>query len=280
MSAPLAEPGYGTIGEFRPSSISEAALNAAGRLWFVTAVIGQWIFAGYVVAFYGGAAARGDLAAWNQVLAYGYIPGDTMGNTALAIHLLFAVIIIVGGPLQLVPQIRARAPAFHRWNGRTYMATVFVASIAGLYMLWFRGAVGDLVQHIGMSLDAALIMVFAVVALRYALAREIRTHRRWALRLFMVVNGVWFFRVGLMLWLMVNQGPAGFDPETFTGPTLSVLAFAEYLLPLAILELYLRAKDARWPAGRLIAAAGVFVATIAMGGGIFAATVGLWLPHI
>ncbi|HET6726211.1 MAG TPA: DUF2306 domain-containing protein, partial [Gammaproteobacteria bacterium] len=207
------------------------------------------------------------------------IPGDTMGNFALGAHLLLAVIVIVGGPLQLVPQIRRYAPALHRWNGRVYLPAVFAASLAGLYMIWFRGAVGDVVQHLGMSLDAVLIMVFAILTLRYALAREIRIHRRWALRLFMVVNGVWFFRVGLMFWLMLNQRPVGFNPETFTGPFLSVLSFAEYLLPLAVLEIYLRANEAG-PRGQVVVASGIAAVTLAMAVGILAAFMGLWLPHI
>ena len=98
-------------------------------------------------------------------------------------------------------------------------------------------------------------MVFATLALRYALARDFKTHRRWALRLFMVVNGVWFFRVGLMFWIAVNQGPVGFDPKTFRGPFLSFWAFADYLLPLAILELYLRTKDRAGTRGQFAMAA-------------------------
>ena len=52
-----------------------------------------------------------------------------------------------------------------------------------------------------------------------------------------MASGVWFFRVGLMLWVVVNQGPAGFDTETFRGPFLTFLSLAQSLLPLAILEL-------------------------------------------
>ena len=41
------------------------ALKTAAISWFVVAVIGQLIFASYVVLFYGPFAARGDWAAWN-----------------------------------------------------------------------------------------------------------------------------------------------------------------------------------------------------------------------
>jgi hypothetical protein len=258
------------------TSAADTSLKMAARLWFLLAVSGQWIFVYYIASIYGFAAMRGHLEAWNKRL----IPGDTMGNAAIAAHLFLAVIIIVGGPLQLIPEIRRYAPAFHRWNGRLYVPAVFATSIAGLYMVWVRGTVGDLIQHIGVSLDAVLIMVFAVLALRYALARDLKTHRRWALRLFMVVNGVWFFRVGMMLWLVLNRGPAGFDPKTFTGPFLTFLSFANYLLPLGILEIYLRVRDRAGAGGRFALAAGLLVVTIAMGVGIFGATMGMWLPRI
>ena len=37
------------------------------------------------------------------------------------------------------------------------------------------------------------------------------------------MNGVWFFWLGLLLWLMIHQQPVGFDPKTFTGPFLTFL---------------------------------------------------------
>ena len=176
------------------NSAAETALKASAGLWFLVAVIGQWIFVYYIVAFYGGSAMRGDFEAWKKVLPQGIIAGDTMGNIALAAHLFLAAIITVGGPLQLIPQVRARAPTFHHWNGRVYLLAAFVASISGLYMVWTRGAVGGMIMHISISINAILILICAAMALRFAIARDIATHRRWALRLFLVVSGVWFRR--------------------------------------------------------------------------------------
>jgi tetratricopeptide (TPR) repeat protein len=189
-------------------------------------------------------------------------------------------VITVGGPLQLIPQLRARVPTFHRWNGRIYLLTAFTTSIVALYLLWVRGTVGDVFQHVGSSLNAVLIMLCGAMALRYAVARDFKTHRRWALRLFLVVSGVWFFRVGLMLSFLVFKGPFGFDPNTFQGPFITFLTFAQYLLPLAVLELYLRTQDRAGAPRRIAMAAGLFVLAIAMGAGILGATTGMWLPKI
>jgi len=262
------------------NSVADSALKAAARFWFLVAVIGQLVFVFSVASFYGRAAARGDFEAWNRFMSHGYIPGATMGNFAVAMHVFSAVIVILAGALQFVPQIRNRFPAFHRWNGRIFMLTAFTLSSAGLYMLWIRGGHGDLTQRLGGTVNAVLIWLCAAMAVRHAVARDFKTHRRWALRLFLVVSAAWFFRVGFFLSFLLFNGPFGFDPTTLQGPFLSFMAFAQYLLPLAVLEFYLRAQDRAGAPRRIAMAAGLVVLTIAMGAGVFAVTMAVWLPTV
>jgi len=261
------------------SSVADAALKIAVRFWFVVAVVGQLLFAFTVASFYGMASARGDWRAWNKGMAHGYVAGDSIGNFAVAVHLISAVIVILAGVVQLIPQIRDHAPSLHRWNGRLYVLTAFTISLAGLHMMWVRGSVGDLSQHLGQSLNAVLIMLCAAMALRYALARDFKTHRRWALRLYLVVSASLFIRAGLFLSLLLNRGPFGFDPTTFSGPFITFLSFAQYLLPLAVLEIYFLAQAAGAP-GRFATTAALFVLTLVMAAGIFAVTMGVWLPRV
>ena len=265
---------------FELNSVADVALKAAVRFWFGVMVVGQLIFAFTVASFYGMTAARGDLLAWRKSITHGYIPGDTMGNLAIVVHLTSAVVVILAGLIQLVPKVRELAPSLHRWNGRLYVVTAFAISLAGLYMTWIRGSVGDLVQHLGSSLMAVLIMVCAVMALRYALARDFKTHRRWALRLYVVVSASLFIRAGFFLSVLLNHGPFGFDPATFSGPFLTFMIFAQYLVPLAVLEIYLRTQDRGGAAGRFAMATGLFVLSVGLGAGIFAVTMGAWLPSI
>lgn len=261
---------------------ADMALKGAARFWFLVAVIGQWIFAVYIVGFYGRAAVQGDFAKWGRFLTHGFIQGDSMGNLALATHITLAAVITAMGPLQLIPQVRSQWPVFHRWNGRLYLVTAYAASISALYMLWIRNerVPGALAQHLGVSLDALLILLCATMALKFALARQFAVHRRWAIRLFLVVSGVWFFRVALFFWLIVNQGPVGFDPHKLQGPFLDFWSSANSLLPLIIFELYLRAQTSGSIAGRLATAGGLAVLTVAMGVGVFGASVNLWLPNL
>src|SRR5262245_53248382 len=87
--------------------LAEVALQTTVRLWFLTAVVGQWIFALYIAVYFGGTALKSGMPAWNKSLFVGYQPGDILGNLALATHLFMAAVLIFGGPLQLIPQIRA-----------------------------------------------------------------------------------------------------------------------------------------------------------------------------
>ncbi len=269
----------GPVAPTVPRAARRSALQVAATSWFVVAGLGQLIFVAYLFGFYARTAILGRFEAWNQIFPRAHVAGETAHNAAVAMHLVFAAVITLGGLLQLMTGVRRWFPRFHRWNGRIYVVSAFVMGLGGLAMVWTGTNVGDLPQHIAISINAGLIMLCAVMTLRHARARRFVVHRRWALRLFLVVSGVWFFRIGLALWIMVNRGPAGFDPDTFTGPALTVIAFAQYLLPLAMLQLCLRMQDGGGRRARAATAAGLYASTLFTAAGIVAASMMLWLPH-
>jgi hypothetical protein len=241
-------------------------LDAAAAFWFAVMVIGQWIFVYYIAAFYGAATLSGDFAAWNEhPFVRGHVPGDTIGNLAFASHVMLAIIITLGGTLQLVPQIRARAAWLHRWNGRAFLVTAMIVSLAGFYMVWLREGAERELNDLVISFNGALILLFAALAWRAGAARNIASHRRWALRALMVVNGVFFLRLLFSGWVLLTQS----EPNL---TTFYIFEFASFLLPLAILELYLRARDNGGAILRGAAAGVVFGASAFMAIGTFGFT--------
>lgn len=258
-------------------SVADAFLNAAVRFWFAVTVLGQIVFAFTLASFYGMTAARGNVQAWNKFV-HGIVPGDHMGNLALMIHLSSAVAVMSAGALQLVPGVRNRFPVFHRWNGRFYLLTALGVSGAGFYMTWFRLTVGDLPQHIASSLNAVLIWLCAALALRYALVRDFKTHRRWALRLFLVVSASWFLRIIFFLSLFLFH--RSLDPNTIQGPFFTALSFAQYVVPLAVLEIYFYARDHAAALPRIATATLLFVLTFGMIAGLFAVGSAIWVPQV
>jgi len=268
-SSPLspAEPGF-----------AARALKGAGALWFLVAVAGQWIFAAYIIAAYAPPTLTGAYAEWDAVgLIDGYEAGDLAGNLMFIAHVLLAAVVSVGGTLQLIEPLRRRLPWLHRMTGRVYLTIAAFMALGGLWLVWGRGTYLNVVAAGAITIDAILILVFAGMAVRFAIARNIDRHRRWALRLFVAMSAVWFMRLGYSAWFM-TMGPLGVD-RTMSGPFDYALAFGCFLLPLAVLELYLYAQ--RSDSARVkIVGAGVTVAAAGLTGlGIVGATMIMWAPH-
>ncbi len=255
-------------------------LARAGGLWLAVALAGQLAFAAYVAAVYGGVLLGGGPEAWNRSPAQAYRPGDPVGNLMFGLHALLAVAVIVGGVVQLAPVARRRLPGLHRWVGRAYLLSAAVLAAGGIALVAWRGTVGSPLMQAGTVLNGVAILACAALAWSHARARRLDLHRRWALRLFLAVSGVWFFRVGLMLWLLAFRAPVGFDPATFTGPFLVALSHGQFLVPLAVLELYFRAQDSGTAAQRLAMAVLLAVLVLLTAGGILGAILGMWLPRL
>jgi len=152
-------------------------------------------------------------------------------------------------------------------NGRVFLVTAVGLSLSGLYMVWVRGANPSIVGKVSTSLNALLILVFAALAWRAALRRDVSVHRRWALRLYLVANAQWFIRVGVFAWFLLNRAVG--VKAGFSGPFFYFADFACYLLPLAVLELYLYAQHKAGPGGRFAMAGGLVVLTALMAVGMF-----------
>lgn len=257
-----------------PAWNGRGTLRAATRLWFGVTVIGQWAFLYYLAGFYGRAAATGHPQNWdlNRNLFHpGYVAGDMAWNWSFGAHVLLAAVIAFGGVLQMIPQIRQRAPWFHRWTGRAFMLAALTGAITGLWMTWVRRvglSGGSLLDHAAITIDAGLIIAFCAVAWALIRRRRMELHRRWALRLFMVANGVWFLRLGIFGWYLLTGGVGMTD--NLDGPVNLIMNYACYLLPLAVLELYLRVKDRGTFGGRFATAAILLLSTGFMCVGIFA----------
>lgn len=252
-------------------------LKKSTQFLFMIAVIGQLFFVLHIVSYYGSSILTGDYEHWNKLLSNGLIEGDVIGNIALMVHLFLAAIITFGGPLQFIPKVRSKYPTFHRWNGRIYILTAILISLAGLYMVFMRGVIGGNIMVMGNTLNASLIIIFAILTWRTAVSRNFTAHKRWAIRAFLAVSGVWFFRIGFGIWIAINFGSAPGSTEDLSGPFDMFLAFAHSLVPLAILELYFYAKS-NSPKVKYAMAYFLFILSGLLAIGIFMAAMIFWMP--
>ena len=253
-------------------------LQRATRAWFCATVLGQVLFILFILLFFYPATLSGNFAAWNSKPGItGYVAGDGIGNLAYAIHVLAAGVMTLSGLVQLLPQVRARWPKLHRWSGRTFLLLALGQSLGELWLVWGRGSYLTLTGAFAISLDAVLIIAFGLLAWRTARMRDFAAHRRWALRTFIVASGVWLMRVGYMAWAVLTGGTG--ISQGMSGPFDLFWAFATYLLPLAVLELYLKVEHGT-PAAQRAMAGGLYASTLTIVGGSLGAWLLMWWPYI
>lgn len=260
--------------------MSHKLLNLSSRIWFFVTATGQLAFVIFIATYYGSRTLGGDWAAWNdKPLITGFVPGDSLGNLLFALHVLLGGVITLAGLLQLVPRIRQLAPQFHRWNGRLFLVLAIFLALDGVWKILVRGSTLSTASTLSGLVGAPLILLCCAAAFYFAHRGHVVMHRRWALRAFLVVSGVWFFRVGIMAWIIINQAPRGMN-DTLSGPADVALAFGSYLIPLACLELYFWAQNSDARRRKYFAAAIILLMSLLMAVGIAGAVFMMWWPYI
>jgi hypothetical protein len=268
-----------TTSTLSPLAHAQRLLTRTASLWFIVATLGQWAFVAFIVMFYGGNSVQGNFAALNsKPHITGYVPGDSLGNTQWLLHIFIAAIVTFAGVLQLLPQIRQRWPALHRWNGRVFMVGAILGTLTGFYLTWIRGSQLNLPSAISISINGLLILVFATLAWRSAWQRNIAAHRRHALRAYLLVNGVWFLRISIVpvaLVLSTMGIQMGLD-----SPAFLIVSIGSWLVPIAVLQLYFVAQQSqRVKVVYSVSALFVFLALLTLAGSIAAVAL-MWWPYL
>lgn len=259
---------------------SSKSLRFFAKSWIGIALIGQWAFAFYILTLYALPLITGDSQLISDVSPASGADLEANFNSIMFFsHMLPAIILALSGIFQIFPSIRAKYPSFHRWNGRIFLIFGVSGALTGLYLSWGAGLRLSDIGALGITLNGILIPIAIALAWYHIRNKRIEKHKRWALHSFMLVNGVWSFRLYLMAWYLINQGPNG-NTNKVDGPMDIFLSFACYLLPMLFVELYYWAKKQKseykkWFVSFTMAAGCLFTLI-----GVGAAIMMMWLPRI
>lgn len=269
-----------TAANGRSAATARKLLHGSSVAWFAVALAGQWLFACYIALLYLWPVFTGQYLNANQARPItGFVAGDFSGNLMLFAHLLPAAVLSSCGLLQLLPQLRQRWPQLHRWNGRLFLTLGLCGAVTGLYLTWVRGSRLSDLGAIGITLNGLLIPLAVGLAWFYARQRNFVLHQRFALHSFLLINGVWTFRLFLMGWYLLNQGPNG-NNDTLDGPADLILSFACYLLPMAVAELWWHCRRSQQPwllwSGAALMCGGALLTAV----GVVAAAMMMWGPRM
>ena len=94
-------------------------------------------------------------------------------------HLIAALPVLIGAPLQFLPSLRTSRPALHRLIGRVYVAGASMAAVTAIYL-------GATIEYEGSRLPIVLLgclwLFFTLAAWRCAVARAYPAHRLFMIR--------------------------------------------------------------------------------------------------
>ncbi len=95
-------------------------------------------------------------------------------------HVGLAPLALMLMPFQLLPRLRARRPAMHRWIGRSYAVLVLLSGLGGLAMA--LGTEAGPVAALGFGLLAILWLGTTATGVWKVRTGDIPAHRQWMIR--------------------------------------------------------------------------------------------------
>ncbi|MEZ5947098.1 MAG: DUF2306 domain-containing protein [Hyphomonas sp.] len=170
-----------------------------------------------------------------RALKFRFFTPDQLGPTLLnkqlwyALHMLFALPVIAGAPLQFWPALRKARPALHRWLGRAYVFGASGAALTAIYL----GATIDLEgSRLPIVLLGSLWLFFTLAAFSTALRKDYDAHRKFMTRSYgMALVLVWLRIMGdvppdLMFFYIEDPGIRD-----------TTLEWMSWVVPLLLIEL-------------------------------------------
>jgi uncharacterized membrane protein len=155
-----------------------------GKTWFILTVLATLL--GIVSLRYALPGAPFHPAMRNFVVSH----------RAIIVHALSASMALLLGPWQFLPSLRRRHPAVHRWIGRGYATSLFVAAISAFVLA--PHATGGVVSTAGfgfLALGWLVTTSLGVIAIRQ---HNIPSHRRWMTRSFALTAAAITLRLYLL----------------------------------------------------------------------------------
>lgn len=165
-----------------------------------------------------------------------FTPNAALTNFSIFSHMVVGAIITVLAPLQLSHWIRTQHPKLHRITGRVLVFLAIPTSLGGFGYILLKGTVGGPAMDIAFGFYGALLFLAAVQTIRFARARQMARHQRWALRCFFLLIGSWIYRVHYALWFALF-GEIGHTSQ-FSGSFDLIQNWAFYAPYLIVLEIF------------------------------------------
>jgi len=169
--------------------------------------IGTWVGWSLMVFFAIGVAAYAlqflSVGIENALPAMAYHVPERL--LPASVHFGIGGLVLMIGPFQFVPGLRAKWPVLHRWMGRVYVAGCLFSGVAGFILASNTNA--GAVAQTGFSLLAVFWIVTTTMAFLKARSRDFAAHKQWMIRSYALTLAA----VTLRIYLPVSMAGFGLD---------------------------------------------------------------------
>jgi uncharacterized membrane protein len=158
-------------------------------------------------------AMAGLIASFNPSGGAPFDTGFSRHPVLTFMHILPGMMVMLLGPWQFMPGIRARHPLFHRISGRIYVACAYIVGISALCMPFIMLPIGGVNEAAASILFSIYFLVSLCKACWYILHKNVPLHREWMIRTFAVALAVSTVRPIIGLFFATS----GLPPQVFFG---------------------------------------------------------------
>ncbi len=146
-------------------------------------------------------------------------------------HLLFALPVVLGAPLQFIAPLRRRAPQLHRAIGKCYVVGASGAAVLALYLGAIVGEYEG--SRLSIALTGLVWLFFTLAAWRCAVARNFAAHRDFMIRSYAMAL--------VLVWLRLMYDWQDLLFFYVTNPDLrdATREWASWVVPLLGVEMWL-----------------------------------------
>lgn len=198
---------------------------------------------GWFVVYSGDLGLRGLITDSPDEVSRVFQDDGILANAGIALHMIAGAVLTFGAPLQALPIVRRRWPGLHRRFGYVLFVLAVATGLGGLVYITLNGTIGGWWMSLWFAIYGAAMIWTAVNTVYYALAKDMRRHFAWAVRLVVLAVGSWIYRMHYAIWYAATGGIA--SNEAFTGLFDQIQVVAFFVPYLLIAESVLRWRSAR-----------------------------------
>ncbi|MEQ8900803.1 MAG: DUF2306 domain-containing protein [Roseovarius sp.] len=198
---------------------------------------------GWFVVYSGHLGLRGLISPAPGEIARVFQKDGILANASISVHMILGAVLTFGAPLQALPIVRRRWPGLHRRFGYVLFVLAIATGLGGLVYIMLNGTIGGWWMSMWFAIYGAAMIWTAANTVYYAMAKDLRRHLAWAVRLVILAVGSWIYRMHYAIWYAATGGIA--SNKDFTGLFDQIQVVAFFVPYLLIAEFVLRLRDAQ-----------------------------------